>query len=73
MWYNMSRGGITHVYHTSNSCECMGVNGEALQLHVVIKKTFTTSHTRVNIRYYIHKSHLSPFQKLDRLMDGQFN
>ena len=25
-------------YHMSNSCECMGVNGEALQLHAVYKK-----------------------------------
>ena len=29
----------TH-YHTSNSCECMGVNGEALQLHAVYKKPY---------------------------------
>ena len=27
-------------YHTSNSCECMGVNGEALQLHTVYKKPY---------------------------------
>ena len=24
---------LIHFYHMSNSCECMGVNGEALQLH----------------------------------------
>ena len=27
-------------YHTSNSHECMGVNGEALQLHAVYKKPY---------------------------------
>ena len=30
----------TQIYHTSNSCECMGVNGEALQLHAVYKKSY---------------------------------
>ena len=28
------------IYHTSNSRECMGVNGEALQLHPVYKKLY---------------------------------
>ena len=28
------------IYHTSNSHECMGVNGEALQLHAVYKKPY---------------------------------
>jgi len=28
------------IYHTSNSHECMGVNGEALQLHAVYKKLY---------------------------------
>ena len=27
-------------YHTSNSRECMGVNGEGLQLHAVYKKPY---------------------------------
>ena len=41
-------------YHTSNSHECMGVNGEALQLHAVYKREkknffFTTSHARIRI------------------------
>ena len=27
-------------YHASNSRECMGVNGEALQLHEVYKKPY---------------------------------
>ena len=31
---------ILYHYHTSNSCECMGVNGEALQLHAVYKKLY---------------------------------
>ena len=30
----------TRLYHTSNSRECMGVNGEALQLHAVYKKLY---------------------------------
>ena len=43
--------------HMSNSRECMGDNGEALQLHTVYKKpySFTTSYARIRIRYY--KSH----------------
>ena len=64
----------TSVYHTSNSCECMGVNGEALQLHVVYKKPYfllqvtresvsgTASHVRIHIRYY--KSRENPYQVL---------
>ena len=38
-------------YHTSNSRECMGVNGEALQLHSVYKKPhfFYASHARICI------------------------
>ena len=35
--YTLSNGAVNHV---SNSCECSGVNGGALQLHGV-----TTSHT----------------------------
>ena len=31
---------MCHYYHTSNSRECMGVNGEALQLHGVYKKPY---------------------------------
>ena len=31
---------ILQIYHTSNSRECMGVNGEALQLHAVYKKLY---------------------------------
>ena len=30
----------TMYYHTSNSRKCMGVNGEALQLHAVYKKPY---------------------------------
>ena len=29
-----------HFYHTSNSRECMEVNGKALQLHAVYKKPY---------------------------------
>ena len=58
---------ISFPYRTSNSRKCMGVNGEALQLHAVNKKLYfvlqvtresisgITSHVRVHIRYY--KSH----------------
>ena len=28
------------IYHTSNTRECMGVNGEALQLHILYKKSY---------------------------------
>ena len=54
---------ITAIYHTSNSHECMGINGEALQLHTVYKKLYfllqvtpefvsgTPSHARIRIRY----------------------
>ena len=47
-------------YHASNSRKCMGVNGEALQLHAVYKKPYfllqvtresvsgTTSHVRTS-------------------------
>ena len=64
---NLIQSEIRCIYHTSNSRECMGVNGEALQLHVVYKKPHffttsharirisTTSHARIRIRYY--KSH----------------
>jgi len=31
---------IIKFYHTSNSHECTGVNGEALQLHAVYKKPY---------------------------------
>ena len=39
------------IHHTSNSRKCMGVNGEALQLHAVYKKQYfsTTSHARFHI------------------------
>ena len=38
----------TIIYHTSNSCECTGVNGEAVQVHAVDK---TTSLLRISIRH----------------------
>ena len=38
------------IYHTSNSRECMGVNGEALQLHAVyIKPYFLLQVTRESV------------------------
>jgi len=53
-----------HYHMSSNSRECMGVNGEALQLHSVYKKPYfllqlsharirisTTSHVKTHIRY----------------------
>ena len=54
------------LYPTSNSRECMGINGESLQLHAVYKKKrifyckhaririSTTSHVRFRIRYASH-------------------
>ena len=41
------------IYHMSNSHECMGVNGKALQLCIIYKKPyfFITSHARICIRY----------------------
>ena len=44
-----------------DSCKCIGVNGEALQLHAVFS-IFTTSHASVRIRYC--KSHENPYQVL---------
>ena len=38
--FEVSGGSIVRYYHTSNSRECMGVNGEALQLHAVYKKAY---------------------------------
>ena len=34
------RVGEMRIYHTSNSCKCMGVNGESLQLQAVYKKRY---------------------------------
>ena len=43
-------------YHTSNSCECMGVNGKGLQLSAVNKKPyiFTASHVKIRISTTSH-------------------
>ena len=48
--------GLGPIINTSNSCKCMGVNGEALQLHAVYKKAvfFTRSHTRIRISTTSH-------------------
>ena len=32
--------GLGLIINTSNLCECMGVNGEALQLHSIYKKPY---------------------------------
>ena len=49
-----------HYYHTSNSRNCTGVNGEALQVHTV--NIFgTTSLMRILIRYY---NSCNPYQIL---------
>ena len=39
-YYGYSLSSEHRYYHTSNSRECMGVNGEALQLHSVYKKPY---------------------------------
>ena len=41
-------------YHMSNTCECMGVNGEPLQLHVVHKKPY----------FFYYMSHKNLYQVL---------
>ena len=48
-------------HHTSNSCECMGVNGEALQLHIVYKKPYLYYKSRKN-PYQYYKSRENPYQ-----------
>ena len=53
---------ITSTYHTSNSRKCMGVNGEALQLHVVfIKSHIFYSKSREN-PYQYSKPRENPYQ-----------
>ena len=49
---------VMYYYHTSNSRECMGVNGEALQLHSVC--TFYCKPCKNLYQYY--KSHENPYQ-----------
>ena len=48
-------------YHTSNSRECMGVNGEALQLHAVYKSCIFYCKSREN-PYQYYKSRENPYQ-----------
>ena len=45
---------IKHNFHTSNSHEYMGVNGEALQLHAVYYLNYKShkNQVRIHIRYY---------------------
>ena len=50
-------------YHTSNSRECMGVNGESLQLHAVYKKPYFYCKSREN-PYQYYKSRENPYQVL---------
>ena len=45
----------TQIYHMSNLCECMGLNGEALQLHAVYKKAV----------FLYYKSHKNPYQSCE--------
>ena len=53
----------THNYHTSNSRECMGVNGEALQLHAVYKSRIFYYKPREKPHQY-YKSCENPYQVL---------
>ena len=39
-WLHCVHEPIHCIYHTSNSRECIGVNGESLQLHAVYKKPY---------------------------------
>ena len=41
-------------YHTSNSHKCTGVNGEALQLHAVLKKQVLYHKSHKNLNQYCH-------------------
>ena len=51
------------LYPTSNSRECMGVNGESLQLHAVYKKPYFLLQAREN-PYQYYKSRKIPYQVL---------
>ena len=53
----------TSNYHTSNSRECMGINGEALQLHAVYKKPYFYCKSRES-PYQYYKSRENPYQVL---------
>jgi len=61
--YNFSPLSNTNYYHTSNSRECMGVNGEVLQLCAVYKKPYFYCKSCKNT-YQYHKSHENPYQVL---------
>jgi len=50
-------------YHTSNSCERMGVNGEALQMHTVYKNCICYCKSREN-PYQYYKSRKNLYQVL---------
>ena len=50
-----------YIYHTSNSCECMGVNGEALQLHAVNRICYCKSRENA---YQYYKSRENLYQVL---------
>ena len=50
-----------HAYHMSNSPECMGVDGEALQLHTVYKKPYFYYSSSEN-PYQYYKSHENPYE-----------
>ena len=60
--------GDTYIYyHTSNSCECMGVNGEALQFIKICM--FRTSHARIRIRYYKSRALVWTCNEIEGLYD----
>ena len=56
----LDRNHVLQVYHTSNSFESMGVNGEALQLHAVHKKPYFNESCENPYQYY--KSCDNPYQ-----------
>ena len=47
---------LLYLLYMSNTHECMGVNGEALQLHAVYKKAYFYCKSRENLNQY-YKSH----------------
>ena len=56
----LDRNHVLQVYHTSNSLESMGINGEALQLHAVHKKPYFNESCKNPYQYY--KSCENPYQ-----------
>ena len=57
-----------YIYHTSNLRKCVGVNGQALQLHAVYKKPYFYKSRKNPYQYY--KSHENPYQVLQVMRES---